>query len=172
VLPDLGPSVLSQRLRDLEDVGVIRRRRLSPPAGSQVYELTDWGAELEPVFRALARWGMRSPVVPLAGEVSADSVMLGLRTFFHSQADPNWTSSYEVRLERDSYRIVVAEGRLSSLTRGDTGAQADVQIDTDLAGWQALLSRSQSLPAAIEAGRVTIIGDRPSVQNLLDAVQT
>ncbi|MBA3292189.1 MAG: helix-turn-helix transcriptional regulator [Geodermatophilaceae bacterium] len=103
VLPDLGPSVLSQRLRDLEDVGVIRRRRLSPPAGSQVYELTDWGAELEPVFRALARWGMRSPVLPLAGEVSADSVMLGLRTFFDSQADPNWTSSYEVRLERDSY---------------------------------------------------------------------
>lgn len=98
--------------------------------------------------------------------------MLGLRTFFDSQADPNWTSSYEVRLERDSYRIVVAEGRLSSLTRGDTGAQTDVRIDTDLAGWQALLSRSQSLPAAIEAGRVTIIGDRPSVQNLLDAVQT
>jgi hypothetical protein len=124
VLPDLGPSVLSQRLRDLEDVGVIRRRRLSPPAGNQVYQLTDWGAELEPVFRALAPWGMRSPVVPLAGEVSADSVMLGLRTFFDSQADPNWTSSYEVRLERDSYRIVVAEGRLSSLTREDTGAQA------------------------------------------------
>jgi len=67
-LPGIGPSVLSQRLRDLERVGVIRRRRLAPPASYYVYELTDWGAELEQVFRQLARWGMRSPVVALSGE--------------------------------------------------------------------------------------------------------
>jgi hypothetical protein len=79
-----GPNVLSQRLRDLEDGGVLRRRMLPPPASARVYELTPWGADLEPVFRALARWGMRSPV-PRQGRLSADSIMLGLRTFFDTE---------------------------------------------------------------------------------------
>jgi len=39
-LPNLGPDVLSQRLRDLEAIGVVRRAKLPPPVSSQVYELT------------------------------------------------------------------------------------------------------------------------------------
>ena len=42
-LPHASPNVLSQRLRELEQAGVVRRRKLPPPAASQVYELTDWG---------------------------------------------------------------------------------------------------------------------------------
>lgn len=170
-LPGVGPSVLSQRLRDLERVGVIRRRRLAPPAGSYVYELTEWGTELEPVFRQLARWGMRSPVVPLAGEVSADSMMLGLRTFFGTRSDPDWTASYDVRLERDSYRIVIDKGQLISLTRGDSEGPADVRIDTNRAGWQALCSRTLSVSAAIKAGEVSIVGDTRTAQLLVDAAR-
>ncbi|MFL5902773.1 MAG: winged helix-turn-helix transcriptional regulator [Solirubrobacteraceae bacterium] len=41
-LPGASPNVLSQRLRELESGGVIRRRQLPPPAASRVYELTDW----------------------------------------------------------------------------------------------------------------------------------
>ena len=48
----------------LEAGGVVRRRRLPPPAGSQVYELTERGADREPVFNALAAWGTRSPAPP------------------------------------------------------------------------------------------------------------
>ena len=43
-------DVLTQRLRDLSEAGVVRRRRLGPPAATWVYELTDWGAELEPII--------------------------------------------------------------------------------------------------------------------------
>src|SRR5256885_13468027 len=49
-LPGIGPNVLSQRLKELEEEGVVRRRVLPPPAGSTVYELTEWGAELEEVL--------------------------------------------------------------------------------------------------------------------------
>src|ERR1700739_2203218 len=52
-LPRLGPDILSQRLRELEDAGVVRRDQLPPPAGSRVYRLTDWGRELEPVVLGL-----------------------------------------------------------------------------------------------------------------------
>src|SRR6185295_7536559 len=49
-------DVLTQRLRDLSEAGVVRRRRLGPPAATWVYGLTDWGAELEPIILELAQW--------------------------------------------------------------------------------------------------------------------
>jgi DNA-binding HxlR family transcriptional regulator len=169
-LPDAGPSVLSQRLRDLEEVGVLQRRTLPPPAGSRVYELTGWGAELEPVFRALARWGVRSPVVPLEGAVSADSVMLGMRTFFDSHTSPPWTATYEIRLERESYRIAVVDGRLTSLSRRETG-EADVTVHTDQSTWESLLSGTRSLPSVIESGLVIMDGDAGAVERLIHSAR-
>src|SRR5918994_627536 len=60
-LATLSPNVLTQRLRELESAGIVRRRRLPPPISATVYELTAWGAELEPILLALQRWGARSP---------------------------------------------------------------------------------------------------------------
>ena len=60
-LPGIGPNVLTQRLKELEEIGVLRRRVLPPPAASTVYELTEWGQELEEVLVRLGRWGARSP---------------------------------------------------------------------------------------------------------------
>src|SRR5204862_4940687 len=60
-LPNVGPDVLAQRLRELEQVGVVRRDTLPPPAASHVYELTVWGGELGPIVLALGRWGGGAP---------------------------------------------------------------------------------------------------------------
>src|SRR3954451_8000819 len=60
-LPHVTPDVLSQRLRELEADGVVRRAKLPPPAGAQVYELTDRGRALEPVILELGRWGIVAP---------------------------------------------------------------------------------------------------------------
>src|SRR3989442_13642797 len=63
-IPDVSPNVLGQRLRELEGSGIVRRRRLAPPAAAQVYELTEWGAQLEPAVLALGRWASGSPAFP------------------------------------------------------------------------------------------------------------
>lgn len=167
-LPGAGPNVLSQRLRDLEDGGVLRRRTLPPPASARVYELTPWGAELEPVFRALARWGVRSPV-PRQGRISADSIMLGLRTFFDaapgSEPARRWTALYEFRLDRDVYRLRVVDGRLEELARGDAGGAADVVISGTRVGVQALLDGDARAPAMVA-------GDRSALDRLMAATRT
>ena len=55
-LPGVSPNVLTQHLRGLEGAGVVaRRRKLPPPAASRVYELTEWGEELEPDVVSLGR---------------------------------------------------------------------------------------------------------------------
>lgn len=159
-LPGIGPSVLSQRLRDLETVGVLAKR-------DKEYGLTEWGAELEPVFRALARWGVRSPVVPLDGPISADSAMLGLRTFFR-KGDPQWTATYQIRLERESYRLDVTGGELTSLWRG-RGGPADVTLDTDLDGLRAILDGRLALDEAVHNGRAAVAGRVPELRRLVEA---
>src|SRR5918992_2241353 len=76
-LPNASPNVISERLRELERAGVVRRDKLPPPAGSRVYALTDWGRELEDTVMALGRWASRAPR-PGDAPVGADSVVLAL----------------------------------------------------------------------------------------------
>src|SRR5262249_43050428 len=63
-LPKASSNLVTDRLRELEEHGVIRRRKLAPPAGSWVYELTGWGRELETIVLALGGWGVRVPMPP------------------------------------------------------------------------------------------------------------
>ena len=59
-LDGCGTNILASRLKALECGGVLRRRRLDPPAASWVYELTEYGEGLQSVLHVLAHWGARS----------------------------------------------------------------------------------------------------------------
>ncbi len=58
-LPGISANVLAQRLGDLERTGLLERLKLPPPASMQVYGLTRWGYEAEPITQALGRWAAR-----------------------------------------------------------------------------------------------------------------
>src|SRR5947207_658087 len=115
-LPTASQNVLSHRLRQLEDAGVVRRRRLGPPASAWAYELTERGSELEPAVVQLARWGSRAPLRSGA-ELSAAALVLALRTTFEPAAAGDLRASYELQLGDDRFRAEVADGRLE-LARG------------------------------------------------------
>src|SRR5713226_8540526 len=66
-LAGISPNVLTQRLEELERAAIVQRRKLARPAAAWVYELTEWGLQLEPVITALGRWAARSPFKPEAG---------------------------------------------------------------------------------------------------------
>lgn len=59
-LDGCGTNILAARLKELERGGIVRRRKLPPPAASTVYELTEYGEGLRPVMHQLAHWGARS----------------------------------------------------------------------------------------------------------------
>ncbi len=58
-LPGISTNLLGDRLRQLEANGLVRREAAPPPVATTLYELTDAGRELEPVIRALVRFGAR-----------------------------------------------------------------------------------------------------------------
>src|SRR5262245_33803788 len=69
-LPGIGTNILAGRLKDLEGCGLIAKRRLPPPAASQVYELTPYGVALKPLMRELALFGLRSMGPPRPDDVA------------------------------------------------------------------------------------------------------
>lgn len=164
-VPNASPNVLAQRLRDLEASGVVRRRKLPPPAASRVYELTDWGRDLEPVIISLGRWGVRSPSKPRDAELGTDSLILSLRTMFDPEATDGLSASYELRLGEDFFRAEVADGRFE-IERG-VADEPDAIIETDAATMTALVYEGRQLAEALRSGDVRIEGDRQAVERLL-----
>ena len=86
--------MLTQRLTELEERGLVRRKRLPPPAASQVYEATEWGLEAEPIVQVLGRWAARSPLHDPTMPISATSIMLSLQTM----ADEKRAKGFEARI--------------------------------------------------------------------------
>jgi DNA-binding HxlR family transcriptional regulator/putative sterol carrier protein len=160
-----SPNVLAQRLRDLERSGVVQRRRLPPPAASWVYELTEWGAELEPVMQQLGRWGARSPARPPDAGLSLDALILALRTMFDPGAAAGLSASYELRLGEDVFRATVRDGALE-LERGPAGAP-DATITTDPGTLAALIFGGHPFAEAQRSGALVIDGDEAAVLRLV-----
>ncbi|WP_225994081.1 winged helix-turn-helix transcriptional regulator [Actinomadura rudentiformis] len=169
-LPGAGPKVLAQRLRGLESAGIVRRRTLPPPASSQVYELTDWGARLDAALVALGHWGAAAPE-PSTGHVGADSAMLRLRSLFTPQPERPWTATYEVRLGRYRFTTRVAGGQLVEMIRGEPHDRPDTIVDTDPETLADVLGVEGALTKAVEDGRLTITGDEQAGQRLFEAAR-
>ncbi len=164
-LPGASSNVLAQRLRELERAGVVRRRKLPPPAASRVYELTDWGLELEPVILQLGRWGVRSPSRPRDAEIGVDSIILALRTMFDPLAAEGLSASYELRLGEDRFRAVVADGRFE-IARGSAD-RPDATIETDPGTLAALVFDGRQLAEALRLRDIKIEGDESVVARFL-----
>jgi DNA-binding HxlR family transcriptional regulator len=130
-MPNLSPDVLAQRLRELEQAGVVRRGSLPPPAGSRIYELTDWGRELEPVVLGLGRWASRrAPFPPGDAPIGADSLVLALKTLYDQRfADGLLGKSFELRFGDQRFEARAADGRLDVSRGAATAPTATIASD-------------------------------------------
>jgi DNA-binding HxlR family transcriptional regulator len=146
-LPGVSPNVLSQRLHDLEQVAVVRRHKLPPPAGAWVYDLTDWGRELETVILELGRWGARSPFMDREARLSIDSLILSFRTMFDARAAAGLTATYELRFGEHQYHATVDDGRLDIACGG--APRADATIEADPCALAAVVYDGRDLDEAV-----------------------
>ena len=156
-LPQIGPDVLSQRLRDLEANGVVQREKLPPPAAAQVYGLTERGRALEPVILELGRWGSQAPV-PEDAPMGADAAMLALKTRFRSgQA---LRATYDVRLGENRYAVRVDGDRLDIVRGSADGAVATIETEPGTLATVLWHGGAES--------DLQVDGSRPAVSRFLD----
>ncbi len=102
-LPGISANVLIQRLTALEERGLVRRRRLPPPASAQVYEATEWGLEAEPVIQTLGRWAARSPAHDPTLPLSGVSILLSFRTMLDPARAKGIEATIGFRFGEDRY---------------------------------------------------------------------
>lgn len=148
-LPGMSQNVLTQRLRDLEEQGLVRRRVLGPPRGARVYELTEAGYELEDVVLALARWGSRAPLVPRA-TLTADALVLAMRTTFDVAAAGGLRACVALHMGADRFVADVTAGRFR-IARGEA-ADPDAVLTADAAALQGIVFGGGELPAGAVTG--------------------
>jgi DNA-binding HxlR family transcriptional regulator len=163
-IPDISPNVLGQRLRELEESRIVRRRKLAPPAAAQVYELTEWGRELEPAVLALGQWASRSSSFPLGADMGADSLVLALKTAFQAEKADGLEATYELWLGEIPFSIAVKGDRFEAM-RGET-ERADATIRSDTGTIAGVVFGGKRLVKAVESGDVEIDGSRRAVNAL------
>jgi DNA-binding HxlR family transcriptional regulator len=164
-LPNLSPDVLSQRLRELEAAGIVERRKLPPPAGSQVYELTARGRELDQVVLALGRFGSTAPLPRDPNEIGVDSTILGLKTLFDPAAAHGLQADVEIRLGEQVFWARVADGGFE-VSRG-AADHADAVLATGPGTLAALLWQGRGLAQAERAKQAEVEGDRRKLERFL-----
>jgi DNA-binding HxlR family transcriptional regulator len=159
-------DVLAQRLREMTEAGVVRRNKLPPPAASEVYELTEWGADLEPIVTQLGRWGSRSASLNPAADSSVDSLVLSLRALFNPQAAQGFSATIGLRLSGNEFTVKISDSQLH-VTRGEA-EQPAATLDTDRPTLAALLYGEHTLDDALRSGGAKIGGETGVIARLLE----
>jgi DNA-binding HxlR family transcriptional regulator/putative sterol carrier protein len=165
-LPGIGTNILAARLRDLEQSNVVRKRKLPPPTPATVYELTEYGAELEEVMHSLARWGARSIGPPSADERLAPGWSLNaVKATFRPDAAVGVRATYELRLGEELTAMRVEDGVVA--VAPGPAEEPDLVFETDPATMFELVARTLTPADALAAGRVCIEGDEGELERLV-----
>lgn len=157
-LPGISANVLTQRLEGLEAIGVVARKKLPPPASTQVYELTAWGYEAEPIFQALGRWGARSPHHDPTQPFSAASLILSLRTMFDPDRAGRIDAWVGIKAGSESILVRIADGKLD-FARGEL-TDADLIFEGEPPAIAAAIYGGVPIDALVAQGALKVTGDR------------
>ncbi|HKN93148.1 MAG TPA: winged helix-turn-helix transcriptional regulator [Thermoleophilaceae bacterium] len=163
-LPGIGPNVLAERLRSLEDSGLVEKRRMPPPAASTVYRLTELGEGLQPVLGSLFEWGLQLVGKPGKGDaVKASYWLPAIQAAVRPGAlGPEVHDSYEFRVGDESI-VVTAEGGFVRVTSGAVD-DPDVILTMDHATFADIGRGLLTSREAEERGRLKVEGDAAAVE--------
>jgi len=166
-LPGISAKVLTERLNGLEQAGVLVKRKLPPPAATQVYELTEWGYLAEPAIQELGRWAARSSQHDATLPLSPVSFMLSMRTMVDKEGLKKLTGTIGFETGGESFVGTPKDGELP-IVRGDTsGADAVFRAATPME--LAALFYGKVAPGEWERGEGRAIeGDRVLARRYLD----
>lgn len=167
-LPNASSNLITDRLRELEDRDVVARRRLAPPAGSAVYELTEWGKQLEPIVLALGDWGTGAPFPSGPITLSASSAVIALRRF----ARPDRSTPpliIDLQLDDRVWTARSSAGRVRVLPGAP--ARSGVTVRSDPLTFADTFGNASALTAAVAEGRLVATGDVAALRQLLKTVR-
>lgn len=166
-LPGISTNLLSDRLKNLEQYGILCRRVLPPPAGSTVYELTPFGQGLEKAVLELGRWGSRLLPDSLEGVSmpSTGAIVLAIKAFFRPEMAREIDETYELNLGDEVINVRFKDGEIR-IHQGQ-GRKALAVFHSDIPSWMAVFSGQVTPDQAVASGMVRVEGDPQALQRFL-----
>jgi DNA-binding HxlR family transcriptional regulator len=156
-LPGIPTNVLTERLKELEAAGVVRRRVLDRPARGIAYELTPYGRELEDAVIRLGCWGAKTLGDPRPGEtVTPESLVMALRSTFQRDAARGVHVAYEVRFGEIVLHARIDDGTIAANVGPLPSADLVIEAGPAL---KAIMARELSPRDAVAGGGVKLTGD-------------
>jgi DNA-binding HxlR family transcriptional regulator/putative sterol carrier protein len=162
-LPGIGPNVLAERLRHLQDAGIVKRGALPPPAASNVYQLTELGEALRPVVYELTRWGLNLMGAPKSDDnVRLTWLMRAMEGTFRPEAARGVHETYEFRIDGEVFHVQVDDAKVA--VRAGQAADPACVVTTDLMTFMAVGSRRMTGDESVEGGLATVEGDPEAIE--------
>jgi DNA-binding HxlR family transcriptional regulator len=164
-LPGIATNLLSDRIRELESAGLVRREDAPPPVATTLFHLTAAGAELLPVLDAIGRWGVRYMMEPAGEDEFRGHWFAFPASFFLRDGDPEGPPvSIELRAAGSPAVIEVSGGAIH--TRAGTTAAPDVVLIGEPRVILALFAGALTAAEAADLG-LEIRGDMSALERVL-----
>ena len=164
-LPAIGSNRLSDRLRGLEDAGIVRKAVLPPPATVPVYELTVDGERLRDPLLALGLWGLDLPLDDRVdpGTARADLIALCLTATQTELVEPGRRDTFEFRVGDEVVHLQLRHGTFLARS-GPAPTDPTLTVACDLQTFMDLALRKLTASQALKDRRATILhGTRTSL---------
>lgn len=166
-LPGISAKVLTERLAGLEQAGVLTRRKLPPPAATQVYELTQWGYLAEPAIQELGRWAARSPSHDPTLPLSPVGFMLSTRTLLDKERARAMTATIGYDLGGEQFVARLKDGAMPVTREAPDTTQVTFRAPTPMDVAALFYGKMPPGEWEREPGR-SIEGDRVLARRFID----
>jgi DNA-binding HxlR family transcriptional regulator len=164
-LPGISANVLSHRLDELEEAGLVTRVKLPKPASVWVYDLTPWARDLEPIMQTIGRWAARDPRHRKDLHFGTASLILSLRTNFDPSLADGAHLVIALRPNDESYVARVARKKLT-IEAGEP-VEADATIAGDSRAFASVTYGGRPLADAVDAGDLVVTGSMAAAESFL-----
>jgi DNA-binding HxlR family transcriptional regulator len=159
-LPAMGTNRLADRLKTLQATGVVAKRTLPPPAGVQVYELTESGQQLRAAIYCLGAWGWQLPTPEDVDRdtARAELIALGLAGTSRPELSAELSETYEFHVGDERFHVDVDHGLVTARS-GGAPVTPELLVRCDLHTFVGLATGELTAATAIRQGHAVVEGD-------------
>ena len=137
-VPKMSPTLLAQRLRELESAGIVEKRAIKSEKGIFEYHLTEAGKDLRPVVEAMGMWGQKWVESQLSlKNLDPSLLMWDMRRNLNPRPLPDQRTVVqflypELPKSKQRWWLVIEPDGEVDLCWADPGFDVDLYVSTDL----------------------------------------
>ena len=160
---NISPALLSKRLKELEEYGLIERIE-DPATGSVDYIRTQMAIDLEPALNCLAVWAQKYIEAEIACEVDLSSLAWKMRDYIVTDELPNRRIVIRFHfqdegLQYDTYWVVAKPGEPVQICSSIPGLDVDLWVETEVSSLSAIILARSTVSREVNAGRMYLSGN-------------